>query len=81
MVSTAILHRYGLIVELNPLMRPIIERGEWLFVGAKGATLVVAWVVMAWYCRHNREFVNRACLVGGAAYLAIWAGWFLAAQA
>jgi hypothetical protein len=80
LIVTAVLHRQGLIVELNPLMRPLIERSEWLFAAVKGGTLVLGWGVMAWYCRHNREFVDLACAVGSAVYVTVWVVWFLAAS-
>lgn len=78
LIATAWLHYQGLIVELNPIMRVLIERNEWLFAGVKGATLVLAWVVMARYARVNRAFVRNMCLAGAAAYLVIWTVWFLA---
>lgn len=62
---------------MNPAMRVFIERSEWLFAFVKGLTLVAAWIAMAWYAKTNRDFVRKACLVGSAAYLAIWSGWFL----
>jgi hypothetical protein len=77
LLSTAILHDRGLIVELNPLMKFFIERSEWLFAIVKGSTLVAAYLAMVWYGRQNRAFVRTVCLVGSAAYLAIWVGWFL----
>lgn len=80
LLATAILHHHGLIQELNPLMRPLIERSEWLFAAVKGLTLVLAWGVMAWYARHNLEFVRRAALVGSVVYLAVWSTWFGAAH-
>lgn len=70
------LHSRGLIVELNPLMRPIIERGEIWFVLVKGASLVAAWIALAWYFAVNRNFVRYACLFGSVAYVAIWLAWF-----
>jgi hypothetical protein len=80
LVSTAWMHANGQIVELNPLMRFFIERSEWLFALVKGLTLVAAWSALAWYCKYNREFVRKACVVGAAAYLMIWMSWFLAAR-
>lgn len=76
LISTAVLHANGLIVELNPLMRPLIERSEWLFAAVKAMTLISAWVVLAWYTRHNRDFVRKMCLIGSAVYLAVWCTWF-----
>jgi hypothetical protein len=80
LIATAILHSKGLIIELNPLMRPLIERSEWHFAIAKGATLVAAFVVIASYLRTNPEFVRKACWTGSIAYLVIWTLWFVAAS-
>ena len=80
LVVTAVLHSQGLITEQNPLMRPIIERSEWLFAVVKGMTLVVAGVVMARYARTNREFVRRVCLTGSVLYVAIWTIWMIEAN-
>lgn len=80
LVVTFILHARGLVVELNPLMRPLIERSEWLFAAVKGATLVWAWLVMAWYARYNREFVRHASLAASVVYVVVWCGWFWAAS-
>jgi hypothetical protein len=79
LVLTVWLHSQGQIVELNPLMRPLIERSEWLFGIVKGATLVATWAVMASYARVNRKFVRNACVVGSVVYVTVWWGWFLAA--
>jgi uncharacterized membrane protein len=68
----------GMIVELNPVMRPVIDRGEWLFILVKGGTLALAWYTMATYAKTNRAFVRKVCLTGSAAYLLIWIGWFVA---
>lgn len=78
LILTAWLHYQGMIVELNPLMRVLIERSEWLFAFVKGATLVLAWIVMSRYAKTNRLFVRNICLFGAAAYLVIWTSWFLA---
>ena len=80
LVSTAWMHANGTIVELNPLMRFFIERSEWLFAFVKVGTLVAAWSALAWYCRYNREFVRKACMVGTAAYVLIWTSWFIAGR-
>lgn len=80
LVTTALLHANGQIVELNPLMRFFIERSEWLFAFVKGLTLVTAWAALAWYCRYNREFVRKTCLIGSFAYLAVWTTWFMASK-
>ena len=79
LVVTAVLHSQGRIVELNPLMRSFIERGEWLFVLVKGSTLLLAWYCLSSYARSHKIFVRKACLLGSAAYVLIWAVWFVAA--
>ncbi|MDK3156357.1 DUF5658 family protein [Kamptonema cortianum] len=78
LVLTAVLHKQGLIVELNPLMRPLIERSEWLFVLVKASTLILAWVVMYHYSRTHLEFVRKAATIASVAYLLIWTTWFIA---
>lgn len=79
LVVTAVLHAKGLIVEVNPLMKFFIEKGEWLFAVVKGATLVVGWVFLARYAKTHLQFVRNACLVGSFAYVAIWITWFFSA--
>jgi hypothetical protein len=77
LVATAMLHSRGLIVELNPVMRPFIDCSEWLFALVKGATLLVAWFFLASCAKKNRTYVRNACLAGSAAYVAIWVIGFL----
>lgn len=80
LVSTAWMHANGQIIELNPIMRFFIERSEWLFAAVKGLTLVAAWFALAWYCKYNKDFVRKACVVGTVAYVLVWSSWFLAAR-
>jgi hypothetical protein len=80
LVSTAILHSKGLIVELNPLMRGFINQSEWLFAFVKGMTIGVAWGTMVWYAQQNRDFVNKACTYGSIGYLVVWTTWFFGAR-
>ena len=80
LISTAVLHSHGLITELNPLMKPLIETSEWLFVAVKGATLVLAWLLMLKTVPSQRAFVNRAAWIGCALYASIWTVWFFAAS-
>ena len=77
LVTTAVLHSQGRIVELNPLMKPLIEHGEWLFVLVKGFTLVAAAVGLVWYGRQNPKFVRQACILGSIAYLTVFTLWFI----
>lgn len=77
LITTAVLHAQGRIQELNPLMKPIIEQSEWLFVLVKGATLVAAAVGLIWYGKQNREFVRKACIAGSFAYVGIFTIWFI----
>ncbi len=76
LVFTAVLHANGLITELNPLMKVFIERSEWAFAAAKGATLIASWVALSWYAKTNKDFVERTCMTGSIAYMGIWLTWF-----
>lgn len=76
LLATAYLHRAGLIVELNPLMKGFIEHSEWSFAIIKSLTLISAWIAMARYAQRNRMFVHRACMAGSAAYTIVWCLWF-----
>jgi hypothetical protein len=80
LISTAVLHSKGMIVELNPLMRGFINQSEWLFAFVKGMTIGVAWGTMVWYAQTNRDFVNKACTYGSIAYLFVWTTWFFGAR-
>lgn len=80
LVATAWLHSLGLIVELNPLMRPIIEFNEWAFVLVKGGITLAAWGAMAWYAQYNRRFVRDVALFGGVIYVAVWLTWFVSSS-
>ena len=77
LVVTAWMHAHGMIVELNPLMKPLIERSEWLFVFVKGATLGVGWFFLSQYAKDHKDFVRNACLAGSFFYVAIWTVWFV----
>ena len=77
LIATAWLHAQGRIVELNPIMRPLIERSEWLFAFVKGATLVLGWVLLGQYAKHHRHFVRTACLAGTGIYMLVWTVWFV----
>ena len=79
LIVTALLHANGLIVELNPLMKPVIETSEWLFAFVKGSTLVGAWWVMLRYTHSHLPFIRKACLIGSGAYAFIWLTWFISA--
>jgi hypothetical protein len=80
LVLTVLLYRNGLIVELNPLMRPLIEQSEFLFAVVKSATLLVTWAFMCAYAKTHHSFVRKASMVGSAAYLVLWVSWFSAAH-
>lgn len=79
LVATAVLHSRGLITELNPLMKPIIEQSEWLFAFVKGGSLALAWYVMRNHCPDNLNFVRKACTAGAVAYVVVWTTWFTSA--
>ena len=78
--TTAWLHSQGRIVELNPLMRPLIEQSEWLFAFVKALTLIAAWIFMAQYAKINRLFVRNICIFGSALYVVVWTIWFMASH-
>jgi hypothetical protein len=80
LVATAGLHAQGKIVELNPLMAPLVERSEWLFVLVKGATLAVGGRVLDRLACDRPQFVTRACWAACGAYVAIWLSVFLAGR-
>jgi hypothetical protein len=78
LLSTVILYCMGLVVELNPLMRPLLEASPWLFSIVKLATLFVAYVAMQAYRKHDETFVRRAALGGATAYIIVWSACTLA---
>jgi len=75
---TAVLHAQGRVQELNPIMRPFIQRSEFLFAFVKGGTLIAGWVALAWYAKYNRLFVRKLSLLASGAYVTVWLVWFLA---
>ena len=75
--ATAIMHEMGMITELNPLMKPLIEQSELLFSAVKAMTLILAWWMMARHAQKNLAFVRRAALAGSFTYLFVWVTWFL----
>ena len=77
LVSTAVLHRMGLVTELNPVMKPLIDRSEWLFVMVKGATLLLAWAFITRFAKDNQRFVNTLCSIAITCYLLTWIVWFI----
>lgn len=77
LVVTAVLHAQGLITELNPIMKPLIETSEWLFAAVKLGTLVLGWYLLSRYAKTHLAFVRNACLGGSALYLTIWTIWFI----
>ena len=79
-LTTTMLHARGLIVELNPIMRPVIEHSEWAFALVKGVTLLIAFITMSQYARQNSVFVGKASKIGILMYTGIWIVWFTAAS-
>lgn len=77
LVLTAVLHAQGLIVELNPVMKPIIETSEWLFAFVKGATLAAAYLVMMKYMNTHKAYIDKVATIGWITYIATWSLWFL----
>lgn len=76
LVSTVVLHQLGLIVELNPIMRPLLERSTSLFVLAKVATLAGAYITLQLYRARDEEFCRMAARWGTITYAAVWLVWF-----
>ncbi len=72
LISTAWLNHNHQIVEMNPLMRFLLEHGEWPFVVVKAATLITTWVVLCNYAKQNIAFVRKVCLCASAMYLGLW---------
>jgi len=70
--STAWLNHQHMIEEMNPLMRILLNNGEWPFVVVKGLTLLVTWIALVHYAKENLPFVRKVCLAGSALYLALW---------
>ena len=79
LVTTAVLHSQGMIVELNPIMNVLIQKSEWLFALGKGLTLFLGWWAMRWYANQNRDFVRKASLWGSGVYIVVWSCWFFGA--
>jgi hypothetical protein len=80
LVSTAVLYSLGLIVELNPLMSPLLETHPLVFAVVKLATLGAAFAAMQWYRRIDERFVHRIASAASVAYVSIWTVWFLGAH-
>lgn len=80
LLSTTILYSMGLIEEMNPLMRPLLEIHPALFAVVKMATIVAAFAGLQWYRRHDERFVRVASGWGAATYSIIWIGWCIGAH-
>ncbi len=78
LISTAVLHARGQIVELNPVMRPFLNHSEWEFAFVKGLTLGFAWFLMRKYAHSSPRFVRNVCLAGCLLYVGIWVVGFAA---
>ncbi|MFN8139305.1 MAG: DUF5658 family protein [Fimbriimonadales bacterium] len=77
MISTAVLYSMGMIVELNPIMRPVLYGGVWQFCLVKSLTIILAFLGLQWYRAKDEKFVMLASKLGVTAYLVLWTGWFL----
>lgn len=75
LISTAVLYSLGLIAELNPLMRPLLETSPLLFCGVKLLTLAIAYAALQHYRKTDEGFVRRSSLYGTFAYVGIWVVW------
>jgi hypothetical protein len=70
--STLWWHSRGMMTEFNPLMRPLLEKSEWLFSGVKLLTLAALAAAVLSHARKNLSFCRRACALGAVAYASIW---------
>ncbi len=76
LVSTVVLYQLGLIVELNPIMRPLLDRSAALFTVVKLLTLVAAYVTLQLYRARDEAFCRQAAKWGAIAYAVVWLSWF-----
>ncbi|MER3413143.1 MAG: hypothetical protein C4341_02675 [Armatimonadota bacterium] len=76
LASTVVLYRLGLIVELNPVMRPLLERSLVLFTVVKLLSLAAAFVTLQLYRARDEDFCRVAAKWGAIAYAAVWLVWF-----
>jgi len=76
LITTAALHRQGMIVEMNPLMNVFITKSEWMFAFVKGMTIGAGWTALVWYAQQNKPFVAKVAAYGAVAYLMLWSSWF-----
>lgn len=76
LISTVVLHQLGLIVELNPIMRPLLDRSVLLFTLAKLATLLAAYLTLQLYRARDEQFCRLAARWGAVAYAGVWLTWF-----
>lgn len=72
LVSTMVLYSLGLVVELNPIMRPLLQNSLVLFAAVKIATLLAAYVALQLYRSVDEQFVRKAALTGALAYILVW---------
>jgi len=72
LLTTVVLYCLGFVEEINPLMRPIIEKSPALFTCIKLSTLVAAYFAMVWYSKVDEKFVRRAAWLGGWTYVVVW---------
>lgn len=63
------------MVELNPLMRPLLNVGPWQFSAVKIAGLLLLWIVIRAHFDKNERFCRAACATGAALYGGIWTVW------
>lgn len=80
LVLTTVLFCFGLIEELNPLMRPLLHTHPALFVVVKLATIVAAFIGLQWYRQFDERFVRLAAGCGATVYSVVWVSWCIGAH-
>lgn len=80
LIITVTLFSFGLVEEMNPIMRPLIHYHPFMFAIVKLLTLVAGYVGLQMYRLIDENFSNKAAWVGALAYAGIWTIWFIAAH-
>lgn len=75
MVTTLYWSASGRMVELNPLMRPLLETSPAAFAIAKLATVAALLAAVAVSYQGREQFCRTATAWGAGAYALIWSAW------